>query len=128
MQKGDILIIYKDNINSGTPIMIYDKNIGISADMWEIKLVRIDDVTADNNHIVIKPLEDTTWQKKKKLNEHMSDIITGKIKPSFRQRLHFLDYILWIYEELLDIKLLECPMPVTIENLMDSDKIRGNDA
>ena len=39
MQKGDILIIYKDNINSGTPIMIYDKNIGISADMWEIKLV-----------------------------------------------------------------------------------------
>ena len=129
MNKGDILILYTDNIQTGMPVIVYDKSIGITFDMWNISILDIEDVIYKNNYSckIIQPIKDTSWLKKKKLNDHLVGIITGSIKPNYRQRLHFLNYIIWLYEELLDIKLLEYPMPITVGNLIESDKVRGKD-
>ena len=125
MNKGDIIIAYKDDVNAGIPIIAYDKNIGITTSLFEKNIVNIEKYLNDNkfNYIVIRPVIDTSWQKRKKLNDYLTRLVVGDISLTFRQRLHFLDYVLWLYEELLDIKVLDNPVMPTINNLIKSDKI-----
>jgi len=123
MNKGDILFVYKDILNESKPYIIYDRNIAIGTTLAGISLLNINTLSDKLQYKVITIAQDISWQKKKKLNEFMTKLITKQIVPSFKERLNFLKYLTWIYEKTINVRLLDNPVPITLNNILESDKI-----
>ena len=126
MNTGDILIVYKDDVKNGKPYIIYNKTFGITSTLWGTKIEFLDVFikNTDYKYVLLTPVKELSWLKKKKLMDYITDLFIGNTSLMLRQRLHFLEFIVWLYEEVLDIKLLENPMFINIDNIMGSDQIQ----
>ena len=121
MIKGDILLIYNTSIPD--TYFVYDRHLAIKFSFTGISLCNIDKLIADKDYKVITPKTPMTWNKRLKLNNYMIGLITQSIKPTFKERLNALKYIIWIYSKVLNIELIERPIPISQKALLLSDKV-----
>ena len=120
MNKGDILLIFENAIEKSTPYLVYDKNIAIGATLTGVVLLNLNTLPDNIGYKTVSLSDDIGWQKKKRLNDFLTSLITRNVTPTLKERVHFLKYILWIYEHTLGIKILENPIPITISNILES--------
>ena len=120
MIKGDILLVYEDNILK--EYLVYDRHLAIRFNLTGIILYNIDNLIK-HRHKVVTLKHDLTWAKKQKLNEHLLRLMTGKIKPTFRQRIHILKYIVWIYSTIVKVNIIEPALPINEVSLLKSNSL-----
>ena len=121
--RGDIFVKYNDELNYEV-FLCHDRNILISTSILGMELHLVENVLkTTNEYKIIKVKENLNWQKKKKLNAHLSSMVTKDTALSFKERLSFLKYILFVYKNILDVRVLENSMPTTLNNIINSEKV-----
>lgn len=120
MIKGDILLVYEDDILK--EYLVYDRHLAIRFNLTGVVLYNVDDLT-QHEHKVVTVKHELTWAKKQKLNEYLLRLITGKLKPTFKQRIHILKYITWIYANVVKVDIIEPALPINEASLLKSDNL-----
>jgi len=113
MTIGDILIA-QDKI-----YLCYDKNLLLSAGLMGLDIKTINQIEGDI--LVLSIPGEIHYAKKKKLNDHLSMLISRQKKLDIKERTNFIKHINWIYLSILKIDILKHPaLPITIENFIQS--------
>lgn len=124
LNKGDILLVGNETYK---PYIAYDKGLVIGCGVTgtyikNLKLLRMD---KGQEIIILSPKEEISPRRKRDVNDHLVQLMTGTVKLSIKTRLYFLKYIAWIYDNVMKYPAVEHPsIPATVPNLLSSQTLR----
>jgi hypothetical protein len=125
LNKGDIVVTFNYDNSVKSVYWMYDHSIGITASVFGIKIAAVSKELDENGlkHKVFRINEQIVWSRKKVLNDFLIDLISQRRTLSFKQRVHFLEYILWVFKRTLGVTLIDSPVNVSIEALENSPSV-----
>lgn len=125
MNRGDLIFVYKDNINKSKCYIVYDKGLVLGMTLTGAIIEPIDKFKLDKENVIVllQPIAELTYRKKKELTDILFTLLTGERKLSIKEKLNFLKYVARLYKEVLDFSFTDYPtMPVTAQNISESSK------
>ena len=125
MNRGDLILVYKDNVNKSKCYIVYDKGLVLGMSLTGATIQPVDKFKLDkeNTIVLLQPMAELTYRKKKELTDILFTLLTGERKLSFKEKINFFIYVSRLYKELLDFTFTDYPAtPVTPQNVVESSK------
>jgi len=122
MNKGDILIVSKDNIELSDIYIIYDRTLALTFSIFGISIVNTENLVKENAKILTLA-RNINYPRRKMLGNFIAGLITGDVQTTIKERMNILKYILWMYKKILNINLIDTPIPVSISSLLKSRQL-----
>jgi len=113
MIKSDLIVINSD------VYIVYDRKIAIKSTFFGAKTYSVEELMSCENAMLYTLDLHLTWQKRKAINEFLSDLIINNSVP-FRYRNQWIEFVNLNYYKLFGVELIEHPIACTLSNLLKS--------
>ena len=119
---GDI-VVCRDNGSIAGIYIAYDKKAVVGATIFGARIRSVKELYIQFKQVeVYSPREELSYARRKRLSEKLISLINGADKLSFRERLNFEKYIVWLYQDELKLELFEHPSyRPTVKNIIESN-------